>query len=335
MKRLFIKLVTIIAYFIGVDALFYRLNRNAKRIITFHNVLPAEMFKADLTNDVSMSDFQFRLVVGEIAKRFIFSTDLGDANSATLTFDDGYLNQYEVAGRILKEMGAIPAILFCAGDMIGNYDPFKALAVDKLLHWLAFAPNGEYSLFGHKFTLDDGNRNDVWDDQIWPSYAADVAAKGESVLRELNAQHPFSSILATLPQDYKRLRLTGMSAKDMNHLRSRGWKIGWHTHSHFPLASLGHDEKVREITPPNEFGNSPFSYPYGGREVDEESVAIAKTFDYPCAVSNVCCDVASPAHGRFFLPRLALPADKYRLHFILSGAEHFIRHWRLLPVISL
>lgn len=335
MKRLFVKLATALAYFFGIDAIFYNLNRHAKRIITFHNVLPAELFKTNLTNAVSMSDKDFRLVVGEIAKRFNFSTDIDDATTATLSFDDGYLNQFEIAGRILQEMGNIPAIVFVAGNLIGNDDPGQALVVDKLLHWLAYAPNGEYSLFGHKFTLNGSNRNDAWDDPIRPAYAADVATKGESILRELDAQHPFSSILATLPQDYKRLRLTGMSAKEIDDLRSRGWKIGWHTHSHYPLASLGHDEKVNEITPPDGFGNVPFSYPYGGMSlVDDESVAIASSCGYPCAVSNVCGDVDAPAHSLFFLPRLALPADKYRLHFILSGAEHFIRHWRLLPVIS-
>lgn len=38
------------AYWTGIDALFYWLNRKAKRIVTFHNVLPQGLWRKDLAN---------------------------------------------------------------------------------------------------------------------------------------------------------------------------------------------------------------------------------------------------------------------------------------------
>jgi hypothetical protein len=60
-------------------------------------------------------------------------------------------------------------------------------------------------------------------------------------------------------------------------------------------------------------------------------VRIARESGYPCAVSNE--SGRNPLTGRFFLPRMSLHSDRYRLHFRLSGLEHFLKTGRLLPVV--
>lgn len=70
------------------------------------------------------------------------------------------------------------------------------------------------------------------------------------------------------------------------------------------------------------------SYPYGNPcEVGEGAIRIAQELGYPCAVANT----NEVEHGQYFLPRMALSADKYLLHFELSGCKHFIKYRRLLP----
>ena len=100
-------------WWLGIDALMYWLNKRAKRIITFHNVLPDSLMRG-LPKIGCMDTLQdFEKIVDEIGKRFGFSVDLDDPKMVTLTFDDGLVNQCEIAGESLLRRG-IPAIMFVA-----------------------------------------------------------------------------------------------------------------------------------------------------------------------------------------------------------------------------
>ena len=112
-------LIAAACYWTGVDALFYRLNRKAKRIVTFHNVLPDRLWRDNLANGVSNSLKDFETIIARCAKRFRFSTDLLDAKTLTVTFDDGYHNQFAFAFKSLREKG-IPACVFVSGDTQGG-----------------------------------------------------------------------------------------------------------------------------------------------------------------------------------------------------------------------
>ena len=334
MKQRLVNFLALMAYWCGIDALFYKLNRKSKRIITFHNVLPNGLFKRDLTNGVSDSETSFRSIIREVGKRFPYSVDIEDSGSVTITFDDGFLNQYEVAGRILQEEGDIPAIIFAAGDVLDNRIPTNVIVVDRLLHWTAYAPSGEYDFpycKERKIILSEHNRGKIWMKYIRPAYIADSDGRGANVMGTLDAQYAMDRILDALPAEYRRLRLTGISSAQAEELRRRGWKIGWHTKSHYPLSSLRESEKRLEIAPPDGFKDVVFSYPYGETlSVDAEAIEIAQECGYPCAVSNLPTE--NYLTGKYFLPRMALPYDKYRLHFRLSGLESYIKTRKLLPV---
>lgn len=325
MKQCVLQILAFLAYWFGVDALFYWLNRKAKRILTFHNVLPADLFKPDLTNGVSNSVEDFKFIIEEVRKRFDYSVDVFDPRTVTITFDDGFLNQYEIAGRILDEMGHIPAIIFTVGDVLDNGNPESVIIVEQLLHWVTYAPNGCY----RDFELTDINRLQVWVDFVRPAFVVDADHKGRTVLEDLDRQYPMKRILAGFESEYRRLRLCGMTSFQANELRSRGWKIGWHTKSHYPLSSLEPEAQREEMTSSLQYRDTVFSYPYGETmSVNSTSLKIAKECGYPCAVSNVLH--ATGMTGPFFLPRMSLPTDRYLLHFRLSGAEHFLRTHQLL-----
>lgn len=296
MRHRVVEVLAFLAYWSGLDSLFYWLNRKAKRIVTFHNVLPDELYVNNLANGVSNSESGFRLIVGEIAKRYRFSTDVWDAKTCTITFDDGYVNQAEIAGRVLGEMG-IPAILFVAGDLIGSTEP---LLIDKLLHKTESV--------------------EKWMKEVWPALK-----KGKVKVKEEGEQW-----MEKLSVEYRRLRLTGVAEAQLDELRAKGWKIGWHTWRHLPLVSLNEDEVRKELDCPAAYRGEVLSYPFGNpEEVGETAIRVAEELGYPCVVSNT--HAAGARHGRYFLPRMDLLPNKYMIHFELSGAKFWLMYKRLLP----
>lgn len=335
MRHQLVLALAIVCYATGLTRLFYRLNRRAKRIITFHNVLPARLLPQGKAIGMTDTEDTFRMKVREVGRHFGFSTDvLGTPRAAVITFDDGYLNQAETAGRILREEGDIPAIVFAAGDVLGNTRPESALTVDLLLHWTQLAPDGRYDLGpAGTATLTPHNRDSVWQTLIWPAFAADSDSKGRCLLGALDKACPLSQILSDCEPEYLRLRLHGITASHVRGLRQRGWEVGWHTRQHFPLSRLATPEKEEEISDaPAEMKRHPFSYPYGELfSVDDECVRMAREAGYPCAVSNMPDAGGHPS--RFFLPRFTLSDNRFLLHFELSGLKHFICHRKLLPIV--
>lgn len=304
--------------------MFYFLNRRAKRIITFHNVLPDEIMK-DLPKAGCMDTVtDFKRIIDEMGRRFKFSVDIMDTNSATITFDDGLVSQYEIAGEILKAKN-IPAIMFVAGDAIGA-TPETTLVTDRLIVWTYFAPDcAVQKAFGEVMP-----REALWVKHVQPAYRADWQSRGRALLSRLEEICPLEEILALLPAEWVRLRLSGVTGRQLDDLRCRGWKIGWHTKSHYPLSMLDNAAKREELSSPEEYRSVVFSYPYGDMgSIGEDSLKLVEELGYPCAVSND--PDLSPHRGRFFLQRIALSANKYELHFVLSGLKYFLKSGRLLP----
>ena len=252
-----------ICYWTGVDALFYLLNRGKVRTVTFHSVIPDDMCEGMKSLPVAYSASTFRWMIRE-ARRFL-------GGSLAVTFDDGYLNQYEIVPRILAEEGIQTATIFVAGDVLDSKGRDTALPPDRLNHeGLCFSA------------------------------------------------------------EYERLRLSGMTLAQIEDLRSRGWKMGYHTKSHRQLLSLSLEEKKDELRPPAWLKDKILSYPFGKPwDVDEESIRIAEEYGYECAYSNQCENDGH--HERWFLPRMVLVPDKYWIHLELSGAKYFFKYCRLLP----
>lgn len=337
MRHKVVELIAILCYFLGVDLVFYYLNRRAKRIITFHNVMPKELLPEGKSIGLTDTEESFRLKVRIIKSRFKISTNVFDSGTATITFDDGYKNQSEIAGRILKEEGNIPAIVFATGRMLNNDKPCDALVVDLLLHWTWLAPNGRYDLsnsLGIRFELTDDNRSNVWESVIWPAFICDYDIKGRNLLLQLSNMYSIERILFKCDKDYLSLRMTGISNDDITRLTENGWLIGWHTSEHFPLSKLDAKEREAEISnAPKCFKSIVFSYPYGEtKSVNAECLLMAERAGFPCAVSNVC--EPNKLTGKFFIPRMMLSDKKYLAHLELSGVKYFFLNKKLLPVVK-
>lgn len=326
------RLIAILSYYLGLDALFYFLNRKRKRILTFHNVLRDDIWRYSLANGVSCCEGDFRKVVKECSRWFRFSTDLCDAKTLTITFDDGYLNQYTTAFGVLKELG-IPAYLFVAGDVRNG-----VLTVDKLLHWIAEVPAGEYEVEFNgerrRFAVSDlWSRVGFWIDWVWPKFKLDAGSRGTKLFEAFDSVYPYERIMETLSEEYRRQRFGSISDAQLDEMREQGWKIGWHTKSHYPLSQLPEAEVETELAAPDSYRSVCLSFPYGEDEsVGGNALRIAERLGFPCAVSNT---LVSPNNSSmFFLPRTSVSADKYLLHFELSGLKHFLKRRKLLPLLT-
>lgn len=320
MKDRLTRWIAVMGYYCGLDRLFYWINRRCKRVLTFHNVFPDELCRKDDGGGMSLSASDFRRVIGEIGRIYRFSNDLNDPKTATITFDDGFLNQYEVAAHILEEL-KLSAVLFIAGKNINRTNPMDAPAVDLLTVWLAEVP---------KKILGDESRIRYWVDELRPAYVRDAANYGRTVVEACNARYSFEKVFEKLGRGYTRLRLGGISSAQLEDLRRRGWRIGWHSYNHFALSAIPPTDKMREFDAPDEIKREPMSYPYGEpKSVSDEDVHGAEAAGFPAAYSNL--PEVNPMLGRYFLPRFSVPTDKVMLHFHLSGFRHFLKYRALLP----
>ena len=328
--RRFPRIVETLAYWLGVMAFFRRMNRGAKRVLTFHNVMPDAMCVCDMASGVTMPASRFDGLIGRLKRRYRFSADFGDPSTLTVTFDDGYRCQFETAGEILERRG-VPAVVFASGDAMAADEPCRALVVDRLLYWASYAPMSALSAFaGAEVT----SRASFWHEFMNPAYRRDAAARGEGVFARADALWPFAKIVGSLDPEMTRLRLTGPDPVRVEHLRRRGWKVGWHTKTHFPLACLPDADAERELTPSDTSClEVPMSFPYGVPEsvsVRDEEIARAK--GYPGALSNLSC--ANDREGDFFMLRFSPTGDAVEDEAMLSGFRYFLECGHLMRRVA-
>ena len=320
------RIVETLAYYLGVMALFRRLNKGSKRVLTFHNVLPDGFCTYDLASGVTLQASRFESLIADLKKRYRFSSDFNDPSTLTVTFDDGYRCQFETAGAILERLG-VPGVVFVSGNVWCADSPEKALVVDRLLYWASYAPMSALSEFaGSKVE----SRAAFWHDVMDPAYRLDAEARGETVFARADALWPFEKAVASLDPEMLRLRLTGPDKNRVGELKGNGWKVGWHTKTHFPLARLSDEDAERELTPVDPSClEVPMSFPYG--EPDSVSVRdeeIARTKGYPGAYSNL--SFCNDREGEFFRLRFSPTGDKVEDEAMLSGFRYFMECGRLL-----
>ena len=310
MKRVLVRSLMVICYYLGIDSLFYYLNRNAKRVITFHNVMPEEKES-------------FRETIREISRRFRFSVDVNDVTTATITFDDGYCNQYEIAAEVLREEGNIPAILFGNVKALSARSHREALPIDLIGFWIRHVPA---DVLQKETGYSDRFKANVC--FMKAKFRADVEHFGRAVLEHLDSVYPLDGLFAQCDPEWLRLRYTGISESCLDDLRRRGWIIGWHMVNHFPLARIKDEHLLTvELTPSEAFKNLPTAYPFGLAEDFNETVKrVASKSSFACAFANFDLrDSDNWARRRF-----TQLEDKYRIHFELSGAKYFLKYRKLL-----
>ena len=342
MNNLVRKVLEVGSFWCGVDALFYVLNRNRKRILTFHHVFPDKMAQG-CRGCVAMLETDFRTLIGRIRHQWGFSLDIFDSKTVTLTFDDGYCSQVEVAASILEELGNIPAYLFVSGALLDGKDgPSQALIVDLLAVWVYYVPSGEYNLrvgdeTFHLSLSDTESRRMAWSRHLWPLYLRDAKRLGRGVLEAVNGCYAVDRVIESLPEDYRHLRLRGVTRPQLQILATRGWAIGAHGFAHYPFGFLDDRAAYVDLEACMRalemcLTSKVFSWPYGGKDTSGSEEWLM-SFGFIAAVANEN-DPKVPK-TRFMVPRMTVSSEFYAYHFEMSGAKHFFKYLKLLPKVSL
>ncbi len=156
------------------------------------------------------------------------------AAAACITFDDGYVDNVEVAAPILKKLG-VPATFFVATDFIDGGMMFN----DRVIEAFRAAPAGELDLSG----LGVG----VWSTEN----AAARAAAVDGVLRQVKYL-PYEKREAVTRAIAERAGATldphpMMNASQIQRLAGMGFEIGAHTCSHPILLETPDDVAEHEM----------------------------------------------------------------------------------------
>ena len=315
----------------GFTSLCYFLNKNRKRIIAYHNIIPDEYFDDSLHLSHSMKESSFKKQLEIIKDRLGFTLDIDDTSKVTLTFDDGYLNQYSVASKIMDEK-SIKGYFFCVSNLIKNNEAF---VMDKIQYWFSYVPYGSYYIDQVDIRLDikdKDSRTSEW--KKIDNIIGEIPI--EKVEDLLDNAYSFANI--KIKDDYMNLRFRGISMEEIDVMKKNGHKIGAHSSYHKKLSVMDKDELSKDISICGDmlgdiYNTSIFCYPFGSRQdINSDVIEEIKSnnFTHGFAYSNGSIE---GGYDRYFMPRMFLhdTGDDDLIDFVLSGAKHFMSFRRLLP----
>jgi peptidoglycan/xylan/chitin deacetylase (PgdA/CDA1 family) len=322
---------------LGFTNICYKLNKNRKRVIAYHNVIPDRYFDnaVHLAHSIKESDFKKQLDI--ISRKFSFGLNIDDTAEVTLTFDDGYLNQYAIAQRIMIERG-IKGYFFCAGDLLNGK---STLQIDKSQYWFSYVPKGIYdiNLASEIMQIHISDKEGRWTAMKEVLSLARKKVSMEQIEKGLNETYPFAHI-SGIEEEYYNLRFTPIPLDKINEMKANGHMIGAHSASHKNLSTMSVEELAKDISICSKmlgglYNTEFFCYPFGGeRDISEQVIdkirksGFSGAFGYtniPLKGTIRYCD--------YYMPRIILSntVSEEMIDFILSGAMYFILYRKLLP----
>lgn len=318
-----------LAYHLGIIHLFYWLNRKKVIVITYHNIIPDHLFDRSPHLGVSHSASVFRAQLQVIGRRFRPSKWPASPGACVITFDDGFKNQWHIAGSILKEFD-FPAIYFIP---FAPLEDGRCLKVDEILKWISYAPPAAYEICGESILLTQDARAGAFA-QIY-DHLIRHPESWSIICSELDRAAKFDDL--TISRDLDFLRFTPLDPSEIGEVRAAGHQVGCHSWEHLPLGSLPAAHLKREFdlckSKRDLYTNSLFySYPFGS-SIEEVSTTVALrcaesgfqwAFLNTYSISGLVCE------PQFAVPRISLPntADRYALEAKLSGFERALKRLR-------
>lgn len=303
----------------GIVRLFMLFNKSPI-VVTYHNVLPDDMVDSypGISPDMKASVFEEQLQI--IQDRYPITSEL-EPGKVTVTFDDGYRNNAAVAAPILADK-RIPATFFVPAVM---FEASKTLWVDKIMMWLSWVPDGNYTISGINVTLNDHADRLAAFERIW-DYLFDRQSQRTDFLDHMERAHSFSDL--SLPLDYASLRYEAMSKSECREMAENGHKVACHSYSHPVLSQLTDSDLEDEFNlceSQRELYNSDwFSYPFGrANEVDDRAVNACKDRGFSCAFMNIDAETQDLFRIRRF--NMPMTTDRAHIYVRLSGCEAFVR----------
>ncbi len=231
------------------------MNRNYSIAVMYHYVRDVERTPFPEIKALAVADFEAQLDFlqseSEIVDYLFFNEVLrgkrsSDGPLALLTFDDGFIDHYDVAFPILRQRG-ISGVFFVAGATL--LDQPRLLNVHKI-HFLLARLGGERfsSLVQNELASmpEAGGLGDAIQDGV---YRYDQREDG-NVKYLLNYQLPFETADNLLNRLFEQLlgdasafaRDLYLSQEMICEMAGSGMTFGWHTENHRVLSRLTADE---------------------------------------------------------------------------------------------
>lgn len=318
MKKIIVKLVCFAAYYTGLIHLCYYLNRKKSLILVYHNVIPDEYWDDKIHLSVSIKQSLFERHLSIINKRLKVSTQLHEAGSVMITFDDGYSNAV-IASKCLDKHNN-KAVFFVPINNVGAVTP---LWNDKIWMWFSYVPEGVYLISGINYSLRSNNeRSHAFSEII--NLLFDDYNKKRFILDELDRFYSFDQLTDKIDKKYFNLRFKGLSELEVQDLKDRGFKIGGHSMDHDILSVLSSDELSDDFQIVSNYIGSLYNidlyaYPYGHpKQVSRKVIQECRRSGFTHAVMN---EEYIENMTEYTLPRMSINSltDRYEIEAKLSG----------------
>lgn len=326
MKRKMLSVFYFLCFYLGLDALFYWINRHKQRVLVYHNVVPDRMWEDALHLVTGIRESLFRKHVALISKRLRLSTQLDEPGTVMFTFDDGY-RCAKVAAGILEEY-ATTGLFFIPVDNIGSKRP---LWIDKIMLWFSYVPDNTYEIGEICYLLTSKERREVeyanFCNRMYKEYLYDPLLW----LDELNNHYPFQVLYDNVPTELYSLRFMGLPMEEISVLKERGHKFGGHSSRHDILSLLDSDElkedfdRSSNLVIQNMINSLNYAYPFGHlRDVSPGVIKECEKSVYNNAFMNE--HVKSPTPYTRSRLNLGNSFNQYELEARLSGLHQFLKN---------
>ena len=276
------------AEFFGVNKFFRDRTRSRLLGICYHSVIGDDAPMDDPRTRIAVTQSQFELQIAELRNHWMpialseldrrFRNDEPiPERSVFVTFDDGFLNNMNVAAPILKKY-EIPATIFLTTDLIETSDTIWPLElVERIIAW-----------YGNKLPLPNGNETRKLPTELREriNAAVDVMNRCKSLpnAEQVRYLEMIRSKTVFQPSEYWQYELYRMMIwQDARQLREMGFELGAHTASHCNLATIPMEEAVREMWQSKERVEA---------ELGVECFALAYPFGDDGAFSDAVVDAA-------------------------------------------
>jgi peptidoglycan/xylan/chitin deacetylase (PgdA/CDA1 family) len=323
----------------GLPRLLHRaMFRDQLTIVMYHGVVREPL---DIGNWCFIEEACFRDQINYLKDHFhvvrfseaieLLSEGRIDHPTATVTFDDGFQNNYDVAFPILREAG-MPAIIFLTTGFLNSTD---TLWFCRLNQAMVRTDRSKLDWNGRKYDLSS-RRNKAQalyaiEQLLTPLPHGELLSQVRKIVKALGCE-PDESIGSMSP-----FRMLSYEAID--EMRMAGIEFGAHTYSHCILSRLSSEERRHEIETSVQAVTALtgqrcefFAYP-NGREDDynAETIFILQSIGIKAAVT------AQPGPNKssdslLTLKRYGFGVGDTLLHF-QTAAHHTTYHIkRLLPI---
>lgn len=238
----------------GATAVAIRRQRGTLKILTYHRVLPLHDAMYSPFQAMVMPRDHFEAQMAHLARRYRVLT-FGDAmkllqagelppRAVTVTFDDGYVDNYEYAWPVLKKYD-IPATLFVVTGVLDRsaflwWDAIGRAVPDLLRQWRLG--------WGRQIGLPQG----VQDILTQAAVSGDIRSAGQQLGNVLNAlpREPRQQLIGTLLSTTTSMTINDelmLTWEQVRAMHREGWEIGAHTVTHAFVDELDEASVRREI----------------------------------------------------------------------------------------